>query len=266
VKHVLRLLAPDEGTVMVGDCDIWSASPARLLRVRQSLSAMHSGPTIYDGSVFASISIRENLLATLYEKIVNAVPATGKADRTTSNPYLKLWTPGIPQPRTRPELEARSQEWLERFDLVEVADLLPGEVSAGMRRRMALAGALAVDAGLYILDDPDGALDALNRASIISALLSTHERTGATMLVITHDLDLAERVSDSIAVLAGGRIVFHGERRLARAGLDDWYRLGDEPIEPEGVGQSMPSGPAESPARNWRTNGSSLWKASSASP
>jgi ABC-type glutathione transport system ATPase component len=109
-----------------------------------------------------------------------------------------------------------------------VADQQPHEVAAGLRRRTALCGALAVDTPLYVLDDLDGAIDVTHRDIIVRALLDTHERTGATMLIATHDIELARAVADRMAVLAGGRIVFHGDPEEALARLAQWYAQEDE--------------------------------------
>ena len=243
VKHLLGLLPPDEGTVAVGGHDVWTSTEAELLEVRRNLSALHSGSTVYQGSVYASLSVRENVLASLHEKHTNPSLASGGSRRRTAvtNPYLKLWAEGVPKKDAVPELARRAQEWLDRFGLAEVADQQPHEVSGGLRRRAALAAALAVDVPLYVLDDPDGAIDTAHRSVIIDALLQTHDRTGATMLIATHDLDLAETISDRMAVLAGGRIAFQGDPRQALDGLGRWYRTADEPFgAAEGSGPVAP--------------------------
>lgn len=232
VKHILGLLPPDEGTVAIGGHDVWTSTEAELLEVRRNLSALHSGSTVYQGSVYASLSVRENVLVSLHEKHANPSLAAGGSRRRSAvtNPYLKLWTEGVPKKDAVPELARRAQEWLDRFGLAEVADQQPHEVSGGLRRRAALAAALAVDVPLYVLDDPDGAIDVAHRSVIIDALLQTHDRTGATMLIATHDLDLAETISDRMAVLAGGRIAFQGDPRQALDGMGRWYRTADEPF------------------------------------
>jgi ABC-type glutathione transport system ATPase component len=235
VKHLLGLLEPDEGSVMIGEQEVWASTPAELLEMRRNLSALHSGPTVYDGSIFASLSVRDNLLAILHEKHANPSRAAGGTDRggAVTNPYLKLWTEGMPKREALPELADHAQQWLDRLDLAAVADQQPHEVSAGLRRRAALAAALAVDAPLYVLDDLDGAIDATHRRTVVDALLDTHRRTGATMLIATHDVELAQAVADRIAVLAGGRIVFHGKPSEALTGLRQWYlQADDDSVEP----------------------------------
>lgn len=224
IKHVLGLLPPDEGTVLIGDQDVWRSNPATLLELRRNLSALHGGSTVYEGSIFASVTIRENLLTRLHEKVTNPSVAAGGSGGQTNNPYVRLYVERLPQVQALPELTEQAEDWLERFDLLEVADLIPCEASAGQRRRAALASALAVDAPLYVLDDPDGALDAHHRKVIVDALSATRARTGATMLIATHDLALARAVADDVAVLSGGRIVFHGDPDAALNSLEQWYR------------------------------------------
>lgn len=224
IRHVLGLLPPDEGTVLIGDEDVWRSDPATLLEIRRNLSALHGGSTVYEGSIFASVTIRENLLTRLHEKLTNPSVATGGSGGHINNPYVRLYVERLPVVRALPELAERAEDWLERFDLLEVADLLPCEVSAGQRRRAALASALAVDAPLYVLDDPDGALDAFHRNAVVEALRATRARTGATMLIATHDLSLAHAVADDVAVLSGGRIVFRGAPDVALRSLGGWYR------------------------------------------
>jgi ABC-type transporter Mla maintaining outer membrane lipid asymmetry ATPase subunit MlaF len=226
MKHILGLMCPDEGTVTIEGRDVWASSPSQLLEIRRNLSALHGGSTVYEGSVLGSVSLRDNLLTRLHEKYANPSTASGgSATRINNNPYVRLWTEGLQQVQAIPELAEQAQYWLDRFDLSEVADLLPHEASAGQRRRAALAAALAVDAQLYLLDDPDGAIDRPRRRAIVDAILDTRGRTNATMLIATHDLALARAVSDQIAVLAGGRIVFHGAPEQALIDIERWYRV-----------------------------------------
>ena len=98
--------------------------------------------------MFASLSVRDNLLAVLHERHANPSHAAGGTRRGggVTNPYLRLWTEGVPQRAAIPELAARAQQWLDRLDLAAVADQHPHQVPAGLRRRAALAGALAVEA------------------------------------------------------------------------------------------------------------------------
>jgi phospholipid/cholesterol/gamma-HCH transport system ATP-binding protein len=227
IKHVLGLLTPDEGAVVIGDREVAECSSLELRELRRNLSALHGGATVYEGSILASLTLRDNLLTRLHERHANpSVAAGGVATAGSNNPYVRLWTANDRPVMELPELSRRAQDWLDRFDLAEVADLYPHEASAGQRRRTAVASALAVDAPLYVLDDLDGALDGSHRRVVIDSLLETHRRTGATILLTTHDLDLAGAVADDIAVLAGGRVVFQGNPADALRNAERWYHAG----------------------------------------
>jgi ABC-type glutathione transport system ATPase component len=246
IKQILGLLAPDEGAILIGDLDVWNSEPSDLAASRRNLSALHGGPTIYGGSIHASLSIRDHLLAHLYEKHVHR--ADGSRRRARTNPYLKLWNEGVPRPPDIPELADRAQIWLDKFGLTDVADLLADEASPGLRRRAALAAALAVDVPLYVLDDMDGALDASYRHVIIQELLATHRRAGSTMLVTTHDQALARAIADHVVILAGGRVAYEGRPDEAFGRLPDWYRETEVPALPFPRGDAQAGAPSRSSA------------------
>lgn len=224
IKHVLGLLQPDQGTVTIGDCDVWDCTPGALFAVRGSMSVLHSGSSIYLPSLDASRSIRDNLQAVLWHKAHAAERVSPGA-----NPFQGLWAPhhraGSRSDVQDTDLRNRAEEWMERFALGRFADMLPDEVGARTRRRVAVAKALVADAPLYVLDDPDTAVDAPNVEAIVGAVLDAQRRTGATMLVATHDLALVERISDHVAVLANGRIVTQGEPEVVLAGVEEWYEF-----------------------------------------
>jgi phospholipid/cholesterol/gamma-HCH transport system ATP-binding protein len=245
IKQILGLLSPDEGTICIGDLDVWSSEPADLAACRRNLSVLHGGPTIYGGSIHASLSVRDQVLAHLYEEHVHR--ADGSRRRARTNPYLKLWNEGVPRPPDIPELAERAQMWLDKFGLTDVADLLADEASPGLRRRAALAATLAVDVPLYLLDDLDGALDGSYRQVITGQLLETHRRTGSTMLVTTHDQALARAIADHLVILAGGRVAYEGKPDEAFERLTEWYReteVVDVPFPRESI-QALPPSPAE---------------------
>lgn len=225
LKCMLGLLEPEEGTVTIGDCDVWGADAEHLRRVRRSLSWLQSA-SILQGSVHGSISVRDNLLGVLHEKQRNA--RTDEQDKDpaslpVANPYL------LAMPRTRhtgdedDRVHARAEEWLRRLDLAAVADALPDEISGGARRRLALATAISADVALYILDQPDGAIDLSNRSIVTELILDAQRRNGATMLVVTHDLDLAARISDQVVALTAGTIAAQGPPDQMLQCPEQWY-------------------------------------------
>ena len=91
----------------------------------------------------------------------------------------------------RPARQARVDELLGIMSLAEFADALPRELSGGMRQRVAIARALAPEPDVLLLDEPFGALDAQTRRPMQDFLLTLWQRTGATILMVTHDVEEA---------------------------------------------------------------------------
>jgi ABC-type nitrate/sulfonate/bicarbonate transport system ATPase subunit len=109
----------------------------------------------------------------------------------------------------RAERRARVAEMLGIVGLSEFADRLPRELSGGMRQRVAIARALVTEPDLLLLDEPFGALDLQTRRSLHEFLRHVWQRTGATVLMVTHDVGEAVYLSERVAVMSGrpGRIV-----------------------------------------------------------
>ena len=103
----------------------------------------------------------------------------------------------------------RVDELLGIMSLTEFADRLPRELSGGMRQRVAIARALAPEPDILLLDEPFGALDAQTRQTMQDFLLTVWRRTGATILMVTHDVEEAVYLSQRIYVLAArpGRVI-----------------------------------------------------------
>jgi ABC-type nitrate/sulfonate/bicarbonate transport system ATPase subunit len=112
-----------------------------------------------------------------------------------------------------PDLERRGRALLEEFGLGDALDARPGELSGGMRQRVALARTVLMDRGLILLDEPFGSLDAVTRAEMRRWLLDVMAAHPATWVLVTHDVEEAVLLGDHVAV-------FHG--RPAR--LEGWRR------------------------------------------
>lgn len=112
---------------------------------------------------------------------------------------------------TRAERQAVVEHFLDRLGLFEVRHKLPRELSAGMRQRVGVARAFALQPRLLLLDEPFGSLDSLTRAELQDALLECWSRTGAGALLVTHDVDEALLLSDRIALMTDGPSATIGE-------------------------------------------------------
>jgi NitT/TauT family transport system ATP-binding protein len=102
---------------------------------------------------------------------------------------------------SRAELRARGQEMLELVGLGDSAHKRPNELSGGMRQRVAIARALALDPAVLLMDEPFGALDAITRDSMGQSLLEIWQRTGKTIVLVTHSIDEAIHLSRQVHVL-----------------------------------------------------------------
>ncbi len=108
------------------------------------------------------------------------------------------------------EAAERSQKWIDRVGLTGFEDYYPAQLSGGMQQRVGLARALATDAEILLMDEPFSALDPLIRTDMQDVLLGLQEELHKTIVFITHDLDEALRLGDSIAILRAGAIVQKG--------------------------------------------------------
>jgi nitrate/nitrite transport system ATP-binding protein len=110
---------------------------------------------------------------------------------------------------------AERHAWtLHNLDLVQMAhakDKRPAEISGGMKQRVGLARALAMEPKVLLLDEPFGALDALTRAHLQDSVMALHQKLGNTVLMITHDVDEAVLLSDRIVMMTNGPAACIGE-------------------------------------------------------
>jgi nitrate/nitrite transport system ATP-binding protein len=109
------------------------------------------------------------------------------------------------------QLIARTQAALEMVGLSQAAQKRPGEISGGMKQRVGIARALAMEPQVLLMDEPFGALDALTRAKLQDELLTIVANTQSTVVMVTHDVDEAVLLSDKIVMMTNGPSATIGE-------------------------------------------------------
>jgi nitrate/nitrite transport system ATP-binding protein len=112
---------------------------------------------------------------------------------------------------SRAELKRRTHDALALVGLAHAEHKLPHEISGGMKQRVGIARALAMQPKVLLLDEPFGALDALTRAHLQDSVMAIHQKLGNTVLMITHDVDEAVLLSDRIVMMTNGPTARIGE-------------------------------------------------------
>ena len=112
---------------------------------------------------------------------------------------------------TKADLEARTQAALELVGLSHAMEKRPNEISGGMKQRVGIARALAMEPKVLLLDEPFGALDALTRANLQDELAKIIQKSGCTAVMVTHDVDEAVLLSDRIVMMTNGPSATIGE-------------------------------------------------------
>lgn len=112
---------------------------------------------------------------------------------------------------TKSELKGRTQRVLEMVGLAQAVHKFPAEISGGMKQRVGIARALAMEPKVLLMDEPFGALDTLTRARLQDELVAICERTQATTIMVTHDVDEAVLLSDRIVMMTNGPAATIGE-------------------------------------------------------
>jgi nitrate/nitrite transport system ATP-binding protein len=112
---------------------------------------------------------------------------------------------------SKAQLRDRSLAALDLVGLTHAKDKRPGEISGGMKQRVGIARALAMEPKMLLMDEPFGALDALTRAKLQDELMKIVATTGSTVMMVTHDVDEAVLLSDRIVMLTNGPAATIGE-------------------------------------------------------
>ena len=174
LRLLIGLMKPDSGTVTVAGQDITHFGEQELLPIRKRISMLFQG-----GALFDSISVGDNVAYPLRENFQ----------------YSEA------------EIRDRVAEKLELVGLPGIEAQKPADLSGGMRKRVALARALAGDPEMVLYDEPTTGLDPVNTRRISELIISVHEKLKVTQLVVTHDMPSAFMVSNRMAMLHERKII-----------------------------------------------------------
>jgi phospholipid/cholesterol/gamma-HCH transport system ATP-binding protein len=177
IKHMVGLLYPDEGDVLVHGESVPNMPDQDLFEMRKKF-----GVLFQDGALFGSMNLYDN----------TAFPLRQHTDKGED------------------EIDEIVMQRLKAVGLGDASDKMPSELSGGMRKRAGFARALVLEPDIVLFDEPDSGLDPVRTALLCELIKEVHEENGGAFVVITHDVMSARRVAEYIAILWKGRIVESG--------------------------------------------------------
>lgn len=177
LRLLLGLIKPDSGEIWIEEENIVPLNERELDSIRKRCGVLFQG-----GALFDSFTVGENI----------AFPLRQHTRFSESELWVKV------------------HEKLEQVGLDGIERQKPAELSGGMRKRVALARALALDPEILLLDEPTAGLDPVTGRAIVDLIHETQMRSKATCVAVTHDLTLVERLADRVALLHDGEILAVG--------------------------------------------------------
>ncbi|MCX5813649.1 MAG: ATP-binding cassette domain-containing protein [Proteobacteria bacterium] len=177
LKHVIGLLKPDKGEIWIDGVEITRLNERDLNDVRKKF-----GMLFQEAALFDSMDVFDNIAFPLRER-------------------TKM---------TETEIKGIVEDRLKQVGLFNVTEKIPSELSGGMRKRVGLARALALDPGIILFDEPTSALDPIISLTILDLIKETQTYFKKTYLVISHDILGMFRIADKVAMLSNGRIIEYG--------------------------------------------------------
>ena len=176
-KHIIGLMQPDSGSILVAGEDITRMKESALYRMVDKF-----GMVFQSGALFDSLTVGENV-------------AFGIKNR---------------RHMAAADIDALVENSLSQVGLSDIAHLLPAELSGGMKKRVAIARVIAKKPSIIMFDEPTTGLDPIMADMINELILKVSSKPGITSIVITHDMVSAYKISDKIAVLYEGEIIETG--------------------------------------------------------
>jgi phospholipid/cholesterol/gamma-HCH transport system ATP-binding protein len=178
LREIIGLLRPQGGSTFLFGTDVWKADEDTLIELRQRF-----GVLFQNGALFSALTAGENIAVPLMEQ------TTFDGSLIESLVQLRLGLCGLP---------------------AEVCQKMPSELSGGMKKRVALARALALEPELLFLDEPTSGLDPISARAFDSLVRTLSDCLGLTVFMVTHDLDTIQSIADRVIVLDSGVVLADG--------------------------------------------------------
>lgn len=184
LKHIIGLIKPDKGSVLFQDIDIGRLNDKELNDVRKNFGMLFQAAALFD-----SMTVGENVAFPLQE-------------------HTRL---------SQAEIDRIVEHKLLQVGLKDVSHKMPSELSGGMQKRVGLARAIALDPKIILFDEPTTGLDPITSDAIDRLILDTQKHTGATCVVISHDIESTFKIAHTVAMLYNGKIIEIGTADIVRS-------------------------------------------------
>ena len=187
LKHIIGLLRPDKGQVLVDDVDITKLNDRDLNEIRKKF-----GMLFQEAALFDSMTVGDNVAFPLRE-------------------HTKM---------KENEIKQIVADRLKAVGLTGVEDKIPAELSGGMRKRVGLARAIALHPQIVLFDEPTTGLDPVMSEAINQLIIETQKNFNLTCVVISHDIESVYKISHTIAMLYEGKIIEYGTPDEIKASIN----------------------------------------------
>lgn len=177
LKNIVGLMRPDAGSIKVNGVEVTNLEEREYNKIRMEIGFVFQG-----GALFDSMSVGENVAFVL-------------------NEFMDL---------DKKTIDDRVADSLALVGLKDVQGLMPSQLSGGMRKRVSLARVLCMEPQIILYDEPTSEVDPITAAAINNLIMEMRDKLKVTSIVVTHDMNMAYKVADSIAMFYHGQVIADG--------------------------------------------------------
>ena len=177
LKHIVGLLKPDKGSIKLDGTELTQLSEKEYHKIRMEMGMVFQG-----GALFDSLNVAENVAFVL-------------------NEHMKL---------EKKAVKDRVADALAMVGLKDIEKLMPSSLSGGMRKRVSLARVLCMEPEIILYDEPTSEVDPITADAINNLIIEMRDKLKVTSIVVTHDMNSAYKVADSIAMFYRGQVIAEG--------------------------------------------------------
>lgn len=178
LKNIVGLIRPDSGSIKVNGAEVTNLDEKAYNKLRMEIGLVFQG-----GALFDSMSVGDNVAFVLNEFM--------NLDKTT--------------------IKDRVHDALQMVGLKDIHDMMPSQLSGGMRKRVSLARVLCMEPQIILYDEPTSEVDPITAAALNNLIIELRDKLKVTSIVVTHDMNSAYKIADSIAMFYRGQVIADGK-------------------------------------------------------